>query len=1028
VLAFTLLLSICAVGLATGDAPEPPAVRFVDVTGDGAPDKLLLGADGSLAIEVHVGGRAYLPIEQQLPRVQVQDVLVTDLDGNGFDDLYLVSPAANVALWGDGTGRFRDVTLELGLTDTGPGVTAERIDLDGDGYADLLLHNEPGDVLFWARADGSYDRDDSAPENDPASSRAGAGSADAGGGSGANADLDGTAGGVTAPGAPTSPPAPTLGSGGSLGTDLRASDADGMRKKDSVPAPPLGIPPFLQSLFDDKYVNDNLGEVDGADIADGSLTGADVSTSSGDVSFSGAVLTAEQGVFGINNLASGVGATVSGGLGHRATGSYSTVGGGHVNKAEYWYATVSGGAYNYAYNRYATIGGGYGNRADGDGTAIGGGLSNYATGAYAAVAGGKNNRAAGMNAAVGGGQGNRANGTSDTVAGGDSNLASGGGGAYLGWATVGGGYQNTASGPVSTVSGGKLNAATDEAATVGGGIYNTASGPGAVVSGGASNSAVSIGDTVGGGIGNQAEGPEYGWATVAGGYANKAKGQASTVSGGGDNEALGDFSTVAGGENNEALGELSAIAGGEHNEASGLLSMAAGAAAKAIHDRSFVWNSGPGSFSSTASDQFLIGSPGGVGVNVNNPGFLATSPSVMLDVDGTVRSRTGGFEFPDGTVQVSAAGGGGSGGLPLGSNGNTLRHDGVEWVASTNLQNEGTLINNVGGSIRSTRAGLADQYLDMDSTTFAGASITAHSQESNKKALVIQTQHSGNGSPLGSNFIDFRTPDPVSGQTSRLYIHEDGDVGIGTNTPSKLLHVAGSMKVDSTVDADTVTADTLNAGDVLVPLSFTFNAESADSFNTIYAKNGGTGSAAYFLSSAPTTAVLRLHQAGLGDYISTDGDKFEVKKSGRVVTTALEITGGGDLVEGFETGSGAETPGMVMIIDPESPGQLTVSTSPYDRKVAGVVSGAGGIAHGIRMGQDGVLDGETLLAMAGRVYVQCSTENGPIAPGDRLTTADLRGHAMRATDSARWDGAVIGKAMTGLDEGTGLVLVLVNLQ
>ena len=35
---------------------------------------------------------------------------------------------------------------------------------------------------------------------------------------------------------------------------------------------------------------------------------------------------------------------------------------------------------------------------------------------------------------------------------------------------------------------------------------------------------------------------------------------------------------------------------------------------------------------------------------------------------------------------------------------------------------------------------------------------------------------------------------------------------------------------------------------------------------------------------------------------------------------------------------------------------------------------------------------------------------------------------MRAVDRERANGAVLGKAMTTLDEGTGLVLVLVNLQ
>ena len=40
----------------------------------------------------------------------------------------------------------------------------------------------------------------------------------------------------------------------------------------------------------------------------------------------------------------------------------------------------------------------------------------------------------------------------------------------------------------------------------------------------------------------------------------------------------------------------------------------------------------------------------------------------------------------------------------------------------------------------------------------------------------------------------------------------------------------------------------------------------------------------------------------------------------------------------------------------------------------------------------------------------------------------LEAHAMKAADRTRAYGAVIGKAMTGLAEGRGLVLVLVNLQ
>ncbi|MFT7670022.1 MAG: hypothetical protein ACI8X5_002729, partial [Planctomycetota bacterium] len=54
--------------------------------------------------------------------------------------------------------------------------------------------------------------------------------------------------------------------------------------------------------------------------------------------------------------------------------------------------------------------------------------------------------------------------------------------------------------------------------------------------------------------------------------------------------------------------------------------------------------------------------------------------------------------------------------------------------------------------------------------------------------------------------------------------------------------------------------------------------------------------------------------------------------------------------------------------------------------------------------------------------------NGAIQPGDRLTTSSLAGFAMKATDTTRSVGSVIGKAMSALAGNTGLVLVLVNLQ
>jgi hypothetical protein len=158
---------------------------------------------------------------------------------------------------------------------------------------------------------------------------------------------------------------------------------------------------------------------------------------------------------------------------------------------------------------------------------------------------------------------------------------------------------------------------------------------------------------------------------------------------------------------------------------------------------------------------------------------------------------------------------------------------------------------------------------------------------------------------------------------------------------------------------------------------------------------------------------------------------FEITNDGTTITNVLQIEGGSDLSEQFDVqASQAEPePGMVVCIDAANPGKLIVSAKAYDRKVAGIVSGAGGVKPGMLMGQnDSVADGKYPVALTGRVYVRADTSNGPIEPGDLLTTSNVPGHAMKVTDYGKAQGAIIGKAMTSLDEGRDLVLVLVTLQ
>lgn len=150
--------------------------------------------------------------------------------------------------------------------------------------------------------------------------------------------------------------------------------------------------------------------------------------------------------------------------------------------------------------------------------------------------------------------------------------------------------------------------------------------------------------------------------------------------------------------------------------------------------------------------------------------------------------------------------------------------------------------------------------------------------------------------------------------------------------------------------------------------------------------------------------------------------------NGLLTTRVLTITGGADIAEPFQMSSAGISKGSVVVIDEENPGHLKLSTQAYDRRVAGIVSGANGVKPGISLHQEGLLEGGENVALSGRVYVQADASIDVIRPGDLLTTSDTPGHAMKVSDRDRSQGSILGKAMTGLREGRGMVLVLVTLQ
>jgi hypothetical protein len=169
---------------------------------------------------------------------------------------------------------------------------------------------------------------------------------------------------------------------------------------------------------------------------------------------------------------------------------------------------------------------------------------------------------------------------------------------------------------------------------------------------------------------------------------------------------------------------------------------------------------------------------------------------------------------------------------------------------------------------------------------------------------------------------------------------------------------------------------------------------------------------------------------GVGLYAVGGEGGYAAIFEGPARTQVLEITGGSDLAEPFEiTGGEQIVPGLVVAIDPSHAGQLRIADKAYDRTVAGCVSGANGINPGLTLHQEGTAaDGAHAVALSGRVYCWADAAYGAIQAGDLLTTSATPGHAMRVADYERAQGAIFGKAMMPLEDGRGLVLVLVSLQ
>lgn len=191
-------------------------------------------------------------------------------------------------------------------------------------------------------------------------------------------------------------------------------------------------------------------------------------------------------------------------------------------------------------------------------------------------------------------------------------------------------------------------------------------------------------------------------------------------------------------------------------------------------------------------------------------------------------------------------------------------------------------------------------------------------------------------------------------------------------------------------------------------------------------KSPGTAAiAAYNINPSGTGAAIFAKKEGSQGHAGFfDGN---VWVSGEIVVGKDIILANADCAEDFDIADAALIePGTVMVVGEE--GVLHQSHQAYDKRVAGVISGAGDYKPGIVLDKQHSQPNRKPIALLGKVYCKVDAGYAPIEVGDLLTTAPPPGRAMKVTDPLKAFGAVIGKALRSLKEGQGLIPILIALQ
>ena len=108
-----------------------------------------------------------------------------------------------------------------------------------------------------------------------------------------------------------------------------------------------------------------------------------------------------------------------------------------------------------------------------------------------------------------------------------------------------------------------------------------------------------------------------------------------------------------------------------------------------------------------------------------------------------------------------------------------------------------------GGQLRVRELDSEDQYFEINNESASSGSFILHSPQDGKKSLQIRCVHDGSGTPFGETWMRFSVGNKYL-PTHVMTLRESGNVGIGTDSPSRKLTVRGNILIESASTGDPV--------------------------------------------------------------------------------------------------------------------------------------------------------------------------------------------------------------------------------